>query len=146
MRRRTGAATLAIATAAIVPLADPAHAQDQNCRNYAYQEDAQAALDRDRNDPGRLDREQGPSDGRACEALPRRASLPTISATWLPRPETLAPAQRATPTTAPTLGVQGGLGGSSTTGPTGWDVAIGLSCVSAAGLATALVLRRRRRT
>jgi hypothetical protein len=45
----------------------------------------------------------------------------------------------------PTLGTQGGLGGASGTGPSGWDVGIGLGCVASAALATAYVLKRRRR-
>ncbi|AQS70716.1 hypothetical protein [Streptomyces pactum] len=157
MRRRTGAAGIAVAIAAIVPLADPAHAQDLDCRNFTHQEEAQAVLDSDPSDPNRLDEDQGTDDGRACEALPRRASLPTISATSLPRPATTAPAPATTtpgpatstpaPATsaAPTRGTQGGLGGASGTGPSGRDIGIGLGFVTSAALAAGYAIRRRRR-
>jgi hypothetical protein len=114
MRRRTGAMGTLIALAAIVPLADPAHAQDLDCSDFTYQEDAQTFFDTDRSDPHRLDEEPGPDDGVACEALPRRgltsstfrpapsasASAPTRSPT--PSPTTASPTRTATPTTAPT--------------------------------------------
>ncbi|MFD0459352.1 hypothetical protein ACFQ2H_33065 [Streptomyces violaceoruber] len=45
----------------------------------------------------------------------------------------------------PTLGTQGGLGGASGTGPSDWDIGIGLSFVTGAVLATGYVIRRRRR-
>lgn len=154
MRRRTGAAGIAVAIAAIVPLADPAPAQDLDCRSFTYQEEAQAVFDSDPSDFHRLDEDRRADDDRACEVLPRRASLPTISATSLPRLATTAPAPSATsaptpatsPAVAPTRGTQGGLGGSSGTGPSGWDIGIGLSCVTGAALAAGCVLRLRRRT
>ena len=176
MRRRTGAMGTLIALAAIVPLADPAHAQDLDCSDFTYQEDAQAFFDTDRSDPHRLDEEPGPDDGVACEALPRRgltsstfrpapsASAPTRS----PSPTTASPTRTAAPTTAPTTrsapatptrtpaapttpasvaptrGVQGGLGGSSEAGPSGWDLGIGATFVAGAVLATGHLVRRRR--
>ncbi|MGC9379360.1 hypothetical protein [Streptomyces sp. MH13] len=257
MRRHTGAAGIAVAIAAIVPLAIPAHAQDLDsdldCRSYTYQETVQAGLDSEPGDPdpycpealqedprdegrpddgppiedgldqqqsdeGRPDEgrpeqerpdqgrpEQGPfdqgepeqgqfdqgrfdpgpdyqghseqerfdqgrfdqghfdqgdqggiggmreaddgvDDGTAGAAPPRRAQLPTISATSLPRPAstTPAPAPAASPAVVPTLGTQGGLGGASGSGPSDWDIGIGLSFVTGATLAAGWVIRRRR--
>ncbi|GHH93160.1 excalibur calcium-binding protein [Streptomyces capillispiralis] len=97
MRRRTGAIGTLIALAAIVPLADTAHAQDLDCGDFTYQEDAQAFFNTDRSDPHRLDEDPGPDDGVACEALPRRG---LTSSTFRPAPTTSAPAPTATPTTA----------------------------------------------
>ncbi|WP_432053563.1 excalibur calcium-binding protein [Streptomyces sp. bgisy022] len=103
MRRRTGAIGTLIALTAVLPAA-PAHAQDLDCRDFTYQEDAQALFDSDRRDPHRLDEDQGPDDGIACEALPRRADG-TASSTSSPRPTTAAPsASPAGPTTAPPTG------------------------------------------
>ncbi|MYS69680.1 hypothetical protein GTY88_04425, partial [Streptomyces sp. SID5926] len=87
-------------------------------------------------------------------ARPGRDQLPTISATSMPRPATTAPAPApvvttpapvASPAVTPTLGTQGGLGGASGTGPSDWDIGIGLSFVTGAALATGYVIRRRRR-
>ncbi|NEY34026.1 hypothetical protein GTU99_17770 [Streptomyces sp. PRKS01-65] len=51
------------------------------------------------------------------------------------------------PATAPaTRGVQGGLGGTSSGGPAGWDVGIGLAFVAGAALTAGWALRRHRRT
>ncbi|MFF9486699.1 excalibur calcium-binding protein [Streptomyces sp. NPDC014676] len=102
MRRRTGAMGTLIALAAIVPLADTAHAQDLNCSDFTYQEDAQVFFDTDRSDPHRLDEDPGPDDGVACEALPRRG---LTSSTFRPAPATPAPARPPSPaptTAAPT--------------------------------------------
>ncbi|MFF6812838.1 excalibur calcium-binding protein [Streptomyces sp. NPDC012403] len=202
MRRRTGAIGTLIALAAIVPLADPAHAQDLDCSDFTYQEDAQTFFETDRSDPHRLDEEPGPDDGVACEALPRRgltsstfrpapvSSAParspsptTAAPTRPPVPTTAAPTRPPVPTTAaptrspapttttptptptrtvtptsapttrtapatptsvtPTRGVEGGLGGSSASGPSGWDLGIGATFVTGAVAATGFVVRRR---
>ncbi len=172
MRRRTGAIGTLIALAAIVPMADIAHAQDLDCSDFTYQEDAQTFFEMDRSDPHRLDEDPGPDDGIACEALPRRG---LTSSTFRPapasRPPTPAPSRtptasptRPTPTPTrtaaptrtatasptrtsaaptPTRGVQGGLGGTSADGPTPWDLGIGATFVSGALLATGYVIRRR---
>lgn len=238
MRRRTGAAGIAVAIAAIVPLANPAPAQDldsnlePDCRSFTYQEAVPIGLDEDpgapdpscpdevsedpsaeappeegRLDDGRLDgglpdgggtgqgrpdengigsgepgrdrpgeggsdqdtsgqshaTGQGPfdqggmrevrrDDGAGGAARSDRDRLPTISATSVPRPATTAPAPAATtaapvvsPAATPTLGTQGGLGGASGTGPSDWDLGIGLSFVTGATLAAGYVIRRRRR-
>ncbi|AXL87475.1 hypothetical protein C4J65_03455 [Streptomyces sp. CB09001] len=256
MRRRTGAAGIAVAIAAIVPLADPAPAQDltaslePDCRSFTYQEAVPIGLEEDpgkdplcadegyedpsgeappdeegrtddgrldpggaddgrldgglpdgsgpgqvrpdgngpdgggpgrtrpdegRLDEGRLDQDrpgqshsagQGPfdqggireireaDDGAGGATRPDRDQLPTISATSVPRPATTAPAPApvvttpapvASPAVTPTLGTQGGLGGASGTGPSDWDIGIGLSFVTGAALAAGYVIRRRRR-
>lgn len=127
MRIRTAfAAAVAVALAA-GPLASLAHAQpDLDCRDFAFQEDAQAELNRDPSDPHRLDEDQGPDDGIACEVLPRRTTTGTTARTPLP-----------------TRGVQGGVGGS--TGPADFERTLGtaLACTSLAA-AAAYAARRRR--
>ncbi|MGX1916129.1 hypothetical protein ACWIID_46255 [Streptomyces phaeochromogenes] len=127
MRIRTAfAAAVAVALAA-GPSAGLAHAQpDLDCRDFAFQEDAQAELNRDPSDPHRLDEDQGPDDGIACETLPHRSTTSTT-----------------TPTPLPTRGVQGGIGGS--TGPADFERTLGtaLACTSLAA-AAAYAARRRR--
>ncbi|WP_329268112.1 hypothetical protein [Streptomyces pseudovenezuelae] len=138
----TGAALAVLATAG--PLTGIAHAQgDLDCADFAYQEDAQAQFDRDRSDLNRLDEDQGPDDGIACEVLPRRDTAVVNAATPLSTPLSTP----ATPLTSPlpTLGVQGGSGGS--VGPAGFERAIGVAlAVGGVGLAGAYVVRRRRAT
>ncbi|MDN3271841.1 excalibur calcium-binding protein [Streptomyces sp. MA15] len=97
MRRRTGAIGTLIALAAIVPMADLAHAQDLDCGDFTYQEDAQAFFETDRSDPHRLDEDPGPDDGIACEALPRRG---LTSSTFRPAPSPPPSSRPATPTSA----------------------------------------------
>ncbi|GAB2891093.1 hypothetical protein GCM10027074_69220 [Streptomyces deserti] len=166
MRRRTGAVGTLFAIAAIVPLADPAHAQDLDCRDFTFQEDAQAVFDADPNDPHRLDEDQGPDDGIACEVLPRRGDGLTSSTSRPMRPATPAVTPTATPTVTPTAtptvtptatrtatpahtatparGVRGGLGGASTSGPSDWDIAIGLAFVTGGALTAGYLVKRRR--
>lgn len=80
--------TCVLATTVILatgPLGGIAHAQiDLDCRDFAYQEDAQAEFDRDPDDPYRLDEDQGPDDGIACEVLPRRGTTSTgVMSRWV---------------------------------------------------------------
>ncbi|MFF5957800.1 excalibur calcium-binding protein [Streptomyces luteogriseus] len=168
MRRRTGAIGTLFAIAAIVPLADPAHArQDLDCRDFAFQEDAQAVFDADPSDPNRLDEDQGPDDGIACEALARRGIInpttsPSTSASPSASPSTspstspsvsasaspsVSPSASvtATPTGTPSQGVRGGLGGAVASGPSDWDVAVGLAFAAGAAVAAGCVVKRRRR-
>ncbi|KQW06033.1 hypothetical protein [Streptomyces sp. Root369] len=126
----TGAAVAVLATAG--PLTGVAHAEgDRDCADFVYQEDAQAVFDLDPTDPNRLDEDRGRDDGIACEVLPRRDTAAVNVATPLPT------------TALPTLGVQGGSGGS--VGPAGFERAIGVAlALGGAGLAGAYVVRRRR--
>ncbi|MEU2744679.1 excalibur calcium-binding protein [Streptomyces collinus] len=155
MRRRTGAIGTLFAIAAIVPLADPAHArQDLDCRDFAFQEDAQAVFDADPSDPNRLDEDQGRDDGVACEALAHRgiidpttsppSSSPSASPSVSPSVSPSAPVT-ATPTGGPSQGVRGGLGGAVASGPGDWDLAVGLAFAAGAAVAAGCVVRRRRR-
>ncbi|WP_266390801.1 hypothetical protein [Streptomyces canus] len=126
----TGAAVAVLATAG--PLTGVAHAEgDRDCADFRFQEDAQAVFDLDPTDPNRLDEDRGRDDGIACEVLPRRDTAAVSVATPLPT------------TALPTLGVQGGSGGS--VGPAGFERAIGVAlALGGAGLAGAYVVRRRR--
>ena len=69
MRIRSLAVAAVIAAATTLPLAGVAFAQDRNCGDFEFQEDAQAALRS--GDPDNLDDDD---DGEACETLPRRGS------------------------------------------------------------------------
>ncbi|WDV50178.1 excalibur calcium-binding protein [Streptomyces coeruleorubidus] len=141
MRRRTRVIGTLFTIAAIVPLAGPAHAQtDRDCRDFAFQEDAQAVFDADPSDPNRLDEDQGPDDGIACEALPRLGTGVISPAVPTSTPSPVTP----TPTTAPPRGVRGGIGGAVASGPSEWDVGLGLAFTGGATLAAAYVVRRRR--
>ncbi|MCK8437076.1 excalibur calcium-binding protein [Streptomyces sp. D2-8] len=153
MRRRIGAIGTLFAIAAIVPLADPAHArQDLDCRDFSFQEDAQAVFDANPSDPNRLDEDQGPDDGIACEALARRGIIsPTASASpsaaVTTTPTTSASPSApvtAAPTATPSRGVRGGLGGAVASGPGDWEMGIGLAFAAGAALAAGYVVRRRR--
>nr|WP_232542865.1 excalibur calcium-binding protein [Streptomyces sp. QHH-9511] len=139
MNRRTVVAGIALAFASAVPLSEAAHAQeDLDCRHFRFQEDAQAVFEMDRSDPNRLDEDQGPDDGIACEVLPRRGSN---TATATATPTTPAP---VTPTVMPTRGAQVGVGGA--VGPSGLETGAGIALAAGATLGVAYtVLRRRRR-
>ncbi|WP_369228850.1 excalibur calcium-binding protein [Streptomyces sp. R21] len=133
MNRKSVAGGIVAAIASIAPLSGVAYAQDLDCRDFVFQEDAQAVFNADPSDPNRLDEDQGPDDGIACEALPHR---PTAS-----------PSQTAVPSAAtPTRGVQGGAGGTVRTGPSGWDMSVGLGLTTSGALAAGLTLHRMRRT
>ncbi|MFB7540149.1 excalibur calcium-binding protein [Streptomyces zaomyceticus] len=100
MSSRSVVAGIALAVASVAPMSGVAHAQDLDCRHFRFQEDAQAEFDRTPGDPNRLDEDQGPDDGIACEALPRRAgtgAVPPVS----PSAPTVAPVNPSAPTVAP---------------------------------------------
>ncbi|MDI3386555.1 excalibur calcium-binding protein [Streptomyces sp. B-S-A8] len=150
MKRRTAVPCIALAFAFIAPLSEVAHAQvDLDCRDFQFQEDAQAHFNTDLSDPNRLDEDQGPDDGIACEALPRRGSTavtPTpVSPTVTPTPvsPTVTPTP-VSPTAMPSRGVQGGVGGAA--GPSDFDTGAGIFLVTGATAGIVYtVLRRRRR-
>ncbi|MFG3505231.1 excalibur calcium-binding protein [Streptomyces sp. NPDC047821] len=126
MRRRTAVAATFVAVASVFPLSGVAHAQDLDCRDFAFQEDAQAEYDRNPADPHRLDAD---NDAVACEVLPRRGSATT------------APS----PGVTPTRGARGGEGG--TWGPSRTEFGIGLGLTAATcGAIGYVVFRRRGRT
>ncbi|MFC7976824.1 excalibur calcium-binding protein [Streptomyces cinereoruber] len=74
MSSRSVVVGIALAVVSVAPLSGVAHAQDLNCQDFRFQEDAQAVFDLDRTDPHGLDEDQGPDDGIACEELPRRGT------------------------------------------------------------------------
>lgn len=129
----TAALALLVATG---PTAVVAHAQtDLDCRDFAFQEDAQAVLNRNPSDPFRLDADH---DGIACEDLPHRPS-PSATVT----PATLTPAP-ATVTPVPQRGVNAGVGGG--TGPADFEVVggVALTVLALSLIGGHVVLRRRR--
>lgn len=84
----------AIATATLLSPTPAAFAQtgDLNCRDFTYQEEAQAVYDADESDPNELD---GNDDGIACESLPHRpAQQPTSTTTTTAIPTTPASTSR----------------------------------------------------
>lgn len=132
MHSRLAVTGIVAAVTWIAPLSGVAHAQDLDCRDFAFQEDAQAVLNQDPSDPHRLDEDQGPDDGIACEALPRRG--------------TAAGTQPVSPTAASTMrGVRGGVGGASRPGVSGWDIALGVGLTAGALVVAGCILRARRR-
>ncbi|MFE5710298.1 hypothetical protein ACFQ7J_05625 [Streptomyces sp. NPDC056501] len=67
------AAGIALAIASVTSVAalsGVAHAQDLDCRNFRYQEDAQAEFNRDTRDPHRLDEDQGPDEASPAKYCP----------------------------------------------------------------------------
>jgi hypothetical protein len=87
-----------------VPMVQVSGAQNLNCGDFQFQEDAQAVLDQDPSDPNGLDAHPGPADGNdqaggdgiACEELPHRGTSGGETTTPTPAPAP-APAP-ATPT------------------------------------------------
>jgi hypothetical protein len=122
---------MVIAFISVAPLSETARARtDLDCRDFRFQEDAQAVFDTDRSDPHRLDEDQGPDDGIACEALPRRG---TAVATPAP----------VGPSAVPTRGARGGVGGATGPGPLEIGVGVALAAGATVGIGYT-VLRRRR--
>lgn len=75
-RSRLSLFAAALSGALVVAMAGTALAADDlDCSDFDYQEEAQAALDADPSDPHRLDGgADGPADGVACESLPSRVA------------------------------------------------------------------------
>lgn len=129
----------------------------KNCRDFTYQEDAQAVLDQDKSDPNGLDADH---DGIACESLPHRpaqSSTPTSSqnpsqggsATSVTIPETsTTTSTRAPVKTEPQVKVKP-VGGVATGGGEpdegGGGFLIGAGVLLAASVSGGMVLYLRRR-
>ncbi|MGA4863384.1 excalibur calcium-binding protein [Streptomyces lavendulocolor] len=148
MSFRTGAAAAMLTAVAFSATGGVAQAQeDLDCRHFAYQEDAQAELNRDPSDPHRLDEDRGPDDGIACEVLPRRGGAATGTTpppTGRDTGTTSSPTGRVT-TVLPTRGVDAGSGGAAA--PHDDEIARGAGLTAAVGAAVvagALIRRRRR--
>jgi hypothetical protein len=147
MSGRSVIAGIALAVASLPALAGVSYAQDLDCRDFRFQEDAQAEFNRDPGDPHRLDEDQGPDDGIACEVLPRRTSgvQPAVPpAVDTPSIGPSAPVQQPAGPVMPTRGTRAGIGGTSDPG----DLATGIGLALATGAAATscyLVGRRLRR-
>jgi hypothetical protein len=75
-RARLSVLAAALSGALVVVMAGTAlAAEDLDCSDFGFREEAQAVLDADRSDPHRLDGGvDGPADGLACESLPSHGS------------------------------------------------------------------------
>ncbi|MFF5922587.1 excalibur calcium-binding protein [Streptomyces flavochromogenes] len=156
MSSRSLVAGIALAIVSVAPLSGVAHAQALDCRDFRFQEDAQAEFDRDPSDPNRLDEDQGPDDGIACEALPRRTSpgaVPLVAPSTPTVPPTTQSAPTVSPVTpstssvqqapvVPSRGTRAGIGGAS--GPSVLSVGIGLALAIGATVAGGYLTTRRR--
>jgi hypothetical protein len=140
--------TSAIVCGALFAASPMAIAQDKDCGDFAYQEEAQAVFDAVPGDPNRLDAD---NDGIACEELPSRPvgqPSPTPSTTPAnPAPST----SKAKPTTKKPSGSQvkvkpvGGVatGDGSSADDSGAYIALGGVVLVGAAAGTVLVARRR---
>ncbi|MDX3488196.1 excalibur calcium-binding protein [Streptomyces sp. ID05-18] len=152
MNRRSVVAGIALAIVSVAPLSGVAHAQDLDCSDFLFQEDAQAEFNRDPSDPNRLDEDRGADDGIACEVLPSRGSAGTVppvspsAAAAVPSVNPSAPAlQRAAPAVptpvVPSRGTRAGIGGAS--GPSDLSMGIGLTLAAGAALSGGYLTARR---
>jgi hypothetical protein len=70
----------------------PAEGDRYDCKDFTYQEEAQAVFDQNPSDPYGLDEDPGPDDGIACETLPHRPGGPTtVENPTSPPPTTTSP-------------------------------------------------------
>ncbi|MFI6423143.1 excalibur calcium-binding protein [Streptomyces sp. NPDC050842] len=152
MSSRSVVAGIALAIASVAPLSGVAHAQDLDCRDFRFQEDAQAEFNRDTSDPNRLDEDQGPDDGIACEVLPRRSAgtVPPVSPSSTavqpvnPSAATIQPVAPVVPDpVVPSRGTRAGVGGAS--GPSGLSMGAGLALAAGAAVAGGYLAVRRSR-
>ncbi|WP_328905076.1 excalibur calcium-binding protein [Streptomyces sp. NBC_00234] len=160
MNCRTAVAGIALAFSSVLPLSGVAFAQDLNCIDFRYQEDAQAEFNRDPSDPNRLDEDRGLDDQIACEWLPRRSTASPQSVAPTATPQSVAPtatpelvnptsttrpaSPSASPTAVPSRGSQGGLGGASTSTDDETGFGLALAIGGAAGAVGYTLTRRRR--
>ncbi|MDX3486834.1 excalibur calcium-binding protein [Streptomyces sp. ID05-18] len=149
MNRRSVVAGIALAIGSVAPLSGVAHAQDLDCSDFRFQEDAQAEFNRAPSDPNRLDEDRGADDGIACEVLPRRSSAGAVppvspSSAAVPPVSPSAPTlQQAAPVapTVPSRGTRAGIGGAS--GPSDLTMGIGLTLAAGAAVAGGYLTARR---
>lgn len=74
-----GLALLGPVSLASAQLATPLALADKDCKDFQYQEEAQAVYDQDPSDPNGLDGKD--NDGKACEDLPHRPLQNTTAPT-----------------------------------------------------------------
>jgi len=145
-----GFALLAPVPAAFAQLATPL-ANNLNCPDFKYQEDAQAVLDADPTDPNKLDQDH---DGIACESLPHRGGpASTPASTSKPAPATTTTSAAAAPAKKPSTGHQvkvKPVGGVATGGgepdPEPNPLLLVLGALTGASASGGMVLYLRRRT
>jgi hypothetical protein len=135
LKIRTFVASLAVAVAATLPLAGIASAQpgDRDCKDFATQADAQAALDSRVGDPERLDAD---NNGIACESQFGGSTAPA------PTTSTATPAPTSQPTGQVTVVPQGAVdtGDGTSSGAPSWTL---LALSGAAAVGVVAVGRRR---
>lgn len=85
MRRTTTAVGTLFAVALLLGVTGAAQAEEYNCTDFQYQEDAQAVYDQDTSDPNGLDGPIGEAftgeQGIACEDLPSREDSAPVEET-----------------------------------------------------------------
>src|SRR5215208_3978079 len=98
---------LRLALQDVIEPTTPAQAQSvqegdlYDCKDFTYQEEAQAVFDQNPSDPYGLDEDPGPDDGVACETLPHRpgggGGGTTVENTTSPPPTTTSPPPKKIP-------------------------------------------------
>ncbi|ADJ41992.1 excalibur calcium-binding protein [Amycolatopsis mediterranei S699] len=103
----TAAAVAGLALLGPVPFASAQLATplvgDLDCKNFQYQEEAQAVLDATPGDPNDLDRDK---NGIACETLPHRPKQPSTTTSTAEKPATTKHSAPKTTTKKPATGGQ----------------------------------------
>jgi hypothetical protein len=137
---------VSFASAQAAPLA----AADKDCKDFRYQEDAQAVYDQDPSDPNGLDGR--PKNGIACESLPHRSVPNTTTPTSTKPPAKTHTAPKPTTTKKAATGGQvkvkpvGGVatgGGEPDSGTPALFVLSGAVLAAATSGGMVLYLRRR---
>ncbi|MCR6486324.1 excalibur calcium-binding domain-containing protein [Amycolatopsis sp. OK19-0408] len=149
----TAAAVAGLALVGPVPFASAQLAvplaADRDCKDFKYQEDAQAVYNQDPSDPNRLDED---NDGIACESLPHRAQQSTTPTSEKPTTKTHTAPKSTTTKKPATTGGQvkvkpvGGVatgGGEPDDGTPAFLVLSGAVLAAAASGGMVLYLRRR---
>ncbi|MFI5583549.1 calcium-binding protein [Amycolatopsis sp. NPDC051758] len=149
----TATAVAGLALLGPVPFASAAPlAGDLDCKDFKYQEDAQAVYNQDPSDPNGLD--GAPKDGIACESLPKRGQQNTTTTPTSGNPSATRThtVPKSTATKKPATGSQvkvkpvGGVatgGGEPDSGAPAFLVLSGTLLAAAASGGMVLYLRRR---